>query len=85
MTRADRIRSLLNEALQPSHLDVIDESSRHAGHQPGFDGAGGTHLRVVISAESLSPLSRVERHRRINAILAPEFETGLHALAIEVK
>ncbi|MCA1951952.1 MAG: BolA family transcriptional regulator [Hyphomicrobiales bacterium] len=80
-TRIERIRAAL-AALDPVELAVIDESERHRGHA-GWRESGETHYRVQIRARALSGLGRVACHRRINALLAPEFETGLHALAIE--
>ncbi|WP_369015546.1 BolA family protein [Escherichia coli] len=41
-------------------------------------------MRVQIVSASFSGKSRVERHRAINAVLKPELDAGLHALAIEV-
>ncbi len=80
MSRQERIRTLLS-SLEPIALDVIDESEQHRGHG-GWREGGETHYRVIIRAAAFDGLSRVERHRRVNALLAPEFESGLHALAV---
>ena len=80
-TRAARIIRCLNEALSPQSLDVLDESYKHAGHS-GWREEGETHYNVHIVAEAFSGKNRVERHRMINALLAPEFAAGLHALAL---
>ncbi|WP_075997483.1 BolA family protein [Salaquimonas pukyongi] len=77
----DQIRS----ELAPAALEIINESHLHAGHQESFDGTGETHLRIKIVAEAFEGLSRLERHRRINALVAGEMEKGLHAIAIEAK
>lgn len=77
----DKIRS----ELAPAALEIVNESHLHAGHQESFDGTGETHLRIKIVAEAFEDLSRVERHRRINALVAGEMENGLHAIAIEAK
>jgi BolA protein len=80
----------LTEAFSPERLSVINESHLHAGHhhiengeEAEFDGTGETHFRVRIVSPAFSGMSRVERHRAVNAILAPELKAGLHALAIE--
>jgi BolA protein len=83
MNRQTRIRALL-APLDPVELDILDESERHRGHG-GWREGGETHYRLRIRARSLNGLSRVECHRRINALLAPEFASGLHALAIDAK
>lgn len=83
MNRQTRIRALL-APLDPVELEILDESERHRGHG-GWREGGETHYRLRIRARGLNGLSRVECHRRINALLAPEFASGLHALAIDAK
>ena len=69
----------------PTSLEVINESHLHAGHQPGFDGQGESHIRIRITASAFSNMNRVDSHRAINELLKKEFEAGLHALAIDAK
>ncbi|MER8820437.1 BolA family transcriptional regulator [Mesorhizobium sp. M0751] len=80
----------LKKAFSPERLDVINESHLHAGHHhvdsghhATFDGAGETHFRVRIVAPAFAGMSRVERHRAVNDLLAEELKSGVHALAIE--
>ena len=80
--RAD-IEEKLTTAFAPERLAVINESGLHAGHQPGFDGEGETHMRVRIVAQAFAGMGRVGRHRAINEVLKAEFDAGLHALAVE--
>lgn len=79
----DDIRARLVEALKPERLEVINESHLHAGHQPGFDGQGESHLRIRIVATAFAGMTRLQRHRAISDLVQPEMERGLHALAIE--
>ena len=81
MTRRDRIADALTEALRPVRLDIVDESDRHAGHAGARPG-GETHFRLYVVSPAFVGKSRVERHRMVNAPLATEFASGLHALAI---
>ena len=66
---AGRIRQTLEEALVPLSLEVIDESARHAGHAHvvsrvgSASGAGETHFRIKVVAESFRGKTRLERHR----------------------
>ena len=83
MSLRERIETKLRESFSPERLRVVDESQMHAGHQPDITGTGETHMRVQIVSESFSGKSRIERHRAINALLKPELDAGLHALAIE--
>lgn len=82
MSRADRIEAALARALAPQGLHVVDESHLHHGHAGAAPG-GETHYRVRVVADAFRGLNRVARHRLVNTALAPEFGTGLHALAIE--
>ncbi|MCZ8376489.1 MAG: BolA family transcriptional regulator [Beijerinckiaceae bacterium] len=83
MGRKERIEQAL-QALSPAELLVLDESEQHRGHG-GWREGGETHFRVRLRAAAFDGLSRVECHRRINAMLADEFAGGLHALAIEAR
>jgi len=84
------IERKLTEAFSPERLEVINESHLHAGHHhvesghhAEFDGSGETHMRIRIVAPAFASMSRIERHRAVNAALADELKAGLHALAIE--
>ena len=81
---ATAIEQVLRAQLQPTHLEVIDESAAHAGHA-GANGTGfGTHFRVRIAATVFDGKSRVARHRVVYDALQRFIDQGLHALAIEV-
>jgi BolA protein len=84
MNTVERIRETLNGALSPREIDVIDESGKHVGHKGAVPGKT-THVRVRISADAFAGKSRVERHRMVNELLAPEIADGRHALAIEAR
>jgi len=80
----DRIIAKLGAALAPQSLEVIDESHQHAGHS-GWKAGGETHFRVKLVAAALTGMSRIERHRTINGLLADELKGGVHALAFEAR
>ncbi len=79
----DDIVAKLSAKFAPSHLEVIDESSRHQGHS-GSRPEGETHFRVRIGAAGLAGKSRVAQHRAVMETLDHELKSGVHALAIEV-
>lgn len=81
MTAAVTIAQKLTAAFDPTELRVDDESARHAGHA-GSPPGGESHFRVRIVASAFAGLSRVERHRRVNAILAHELSGQIHAMAL---
>jgi BolA protein len=84
MKRSERIHLILNQALNPLELEVIDESSLHAGHSGARDG-GETHYRVAVVSAEFVDRSRVARERLIHTLLADEFSDGLHALSIKAR
>jgi BolA protein len=78
----DAIVAKLSSKFAPTHLEVIDESSRHQGHA-GSRPEGETHFRVRIASPLLTG-TRVTQHRAIMETLDAELKGGVHALAIEV-
>jgi BolA protein len=83
-SRAERIEALLRAALQPAALEVIDDSHKHAGHAGARPG-GETHFTVRAVAQAFEGRSRIDRQRQVNGILRDEFQSGLHALSLELK
>lgn len=81
MSVADTIRAKLTEAFAPDVLEIEDESAKHAGHGGARPG-GETHFRVRIVSPFFEGVSRVERQRRVYAILAGELSERVHALAL---
>jgi BolA family transcriptional regulator, general stress-responsive regulator len=82
MTAKERIEVALRRAFDPLHMEVVDESAKHAGHAHARPG-GETHFQVRVVADAFRGKSRLERHRLVNGALADEFSHGLHALAID--
>lgn len=81
MTVAQIIREKLAAALAPLELSVEDESARHAGHSGARPG-GETHFNVRIVSAAFDGMNRVERQRRVHAVLADELSGRVHALAL---
>jgi BolA protein len=79
MSRKQRIHQQLNSELNPSVLEVEDESSKH--HVPKD---AETHFKVTVVSEQFKTLTKLARHRQINKLLAEELNTGLHALSLHL-
>lgn len=84
MSMTDTIRTKLTAAFAPTVLEVIDDSARHEGHS-GHRHGGETHFVVKIVSAAFSGVARVERQRRVYAVLDHELKTQIHALQIEAK
>ncbi len=79
---AETIRAKLEAAFAPQKLEIVDDSGRHAGHGGAREG-GESHFSVSIVSPVFAGLSRVERQRRVYAVLAEEMKQQIHALALK--
>lgn len=84
MNRHARILAILQQNFTPNTLELKDDSHKHHGHA-GASPSGETHYDLLIEAEAFRSLSRVQCHQAIYKLLQPEFDTGLHALAITAR
>ena len=83
LPRTADLEAALREALQPTVLEVIDESAAHAGHAGAGDAGYGTHFRVRIASPLFAGKPRVAQHRLVYDALHIFIAQGLHAIAIE--
>lgn len=81
MDRVATIRERLQTALQPAHIDIVDESHKHAGHA-GARESGGGHFNVTIVAECFRDQSPIKRHRMVYATVEDLMPQEIHALSI---
>jgi BolA protein len=92
-TYYDRIVRNLTEGLAPTALTVRDDSDMHSGHgdrvaaagkgaHAPVDGMGETHFHVEIVSDRFDGLSRVNRQRLVNELLANELRERVHALSM---
>ncbi|SCK56401.1 BolA protein [Variovorax sp. HW608] len=77
------LEARLRDALDPTMLEVIDESAAHAGHSGANAEGYGTHFRVRIASPLFAGKSRVACHRLVYDALQLFIAQGLHAIAIE--
>jgi len=76
---AGAIERKLRSALNPSKLELRDDSARHAGHaHAGME----THFDLTLEAAAFAGLTRVARQRLVMAALTEELAGPVHALAI---
>ena len=81
---AQAMAERLRQHLEPTALEVIDESAAHAGHT-GANAAGyGSHFRVRIASPLFTGRTRVAQHRLVYDALQEFIAQGAHAIAIEV-
>ncbi|MFN6925871.1 MAG: BolA family protein [Tabrizicola sp.] len=82
MAVKDEMERRLTAAFNPSVLEIVNESHRHAGHA-GDDGSGESHFRIVIRAPALAAMSRVNRHRAVHRALG-DLNSRIHAISLDI-
>lgn len=85
------IKEKLTTAFNPSHLDVIDESHKHAGHagarahtaeHGAKEGSPESHFHVVIQSAAFDGMTRLAKHRAVLEALEVEMKV-IHAFSLE--
>lgn len=84
MNVQEQIEAKLIAALSPAILEVENESHLHAGHAASPN-SGVSHFKITLKADALSALTRLERYRKVHAILADELAGPVHAISISFK
>ncbi|KAI9206225.1 bola protein [Polychytrium aggregatum] len=81
-----QIHQKLNDHLRPSHLEIVDDSSKHAGHaaMKGLK-PNETHFRVLVASDEFKGKTLLQRHKLVYQILDDELKAGVHALQITAK
>lgn len=77
--RIDQMNALL-AALQPTKIEIADDSHKHAGHV-GARGGGG-HYRLLIVSTQFASKPTLARHRMIYSALGDMMKHDIHALSI---
>ena len=71
----------LNSALNPTSIELMDDSEQHRGHG-GYNPEGESHFSLRIESPAFADKNRVERQRMIYAALGELMERRVHALSI---
>lgn len=71
------------QSLQPTHLEIVDESDRHRGHGGWIEGQV-THVHVKIASVLFDGLTRIQQHRLVNEKLFINTEKNLHSVKISI-
>ena len=78
-SRKSAIEQHISGALNPTFLQVLDESHKHSS------GKGAeSHFNVTVVSALFAGELRVKRHRRIHKLLAAELQAGMHALTLSL-
>lgn len=80
MSTVEKLRERLAE-LHPTHIDIVDESHLHAGHEGARSGGG--HYKLHIVSPQFVGLNTLARHRVIYSALGELMKQEIHALNIQ--
>lgn len=69
------LKQQLETSLNPTHLEVINESHQHSGP------ASESHFKLIVVSENFKDLKLIDRHRFINKLFTEELK-DIHALAM---
>lgn len=81
--RVNLIKEKLTMALAPTHLEVVDESYKHAGHAGASKGGG--HFMVTIVSLQFSEKTLMQRHRMVYAAVGDLMNSVIHALSVHAQ
>ncbi|HTY04019.1 MAG TPA: BolA family protein [Rhodocyclaceae bacterium] len=79
MSTMELIREQL-AVLDPSHVELMDDSARHAGH-----GAHGGIYRLVVVSPRFNGLATMARHRLVYDALRDLMGGQIHAISITAR
>ena len=79
---ATEIERRLRAELNPSSLQIRDDSADHAGHAGAREGG---HFHVAVVSDRFTGLQRLARHRLVYHCLSDLMQRGIHALAIDAR
>lgn len=71
----------LQEALDPTAMELVDDSEKHRGHG-GYNPEGESHFTLRIESAAFAGKSRVARQRMVHAALGDLLHERVHALSI---
>ena len=71
------------QSLEPTQLEIEDESHLHAGHAGARSGAG--HFALQIRSAAFAGKSLIERHRMVYSAIGDMMQSEIHALSIDAK
>ncbi|ALG68738.1 BolA/IbaG family iron-sulfur metabolism protein [Beggiatoa leptomitoformis] len=79
--RIERIKERLQTIIKPVHLELLDESYKHAGHAGARQGGG--HFDLLIISTVFVGQNAMQRHRMIYTALGDFIPADIHALSIK--
>jgi len=81
--RLATLRARLTAALNPTEIDITDESAAHVGHAGAASGGG--HYTLHIVADAFTGKNLIQRHRLVYDAVGDMMHSEIHALSIQAR
>jgi len=80
------IMSTLTTTLNPTYIELVDNSDQHAGHAgaSGWEESGESHFALDVVSDAFEGLSLVKRHQLVYMLLGDVMQ-NIHALQIAAR
>ena len=83
-SRKKRIETILKNNFSTTELLVRDDSKKHEGHSEVSKNAKETHFFIKMTLNNCT-ITKLNLHKKVYSLLDNEFNTGLHALELDLK
>ena len=75
-----KIETAIRSQLDIHHIEIIDDSAKHAGHKQN---SGGGHYNAFIISNSFEEKSLIQRHRMVYDALGKMMTNDIHAFSMK--
>lgn len=80
-TTREKIERKMKEHLAAVHVEIVDESWKHAGHAGAASGGG--HFILSVVSNHFEGISLLDRNRLVFKVLDEEMKGAIHALSVK--
>jgi len=83
--REQMMRDALTNGLDPTLLEIIDDSASHAGHAGHIEAGGGmqTHFILNIESAKFNEMRQLDRQKLVYSLLDDVFADGVHSISMK--
>lgn len=83
MSTIEQLKEKLIRELDATHVEIIDDSWKHAGHREAPQGLSATHLTMTVVSPKFEGMNLMDQHRLVHEALKEAREQHLHALQLK--
>ena len=83
MPTIDELKVKLSRELDAQHVEIEDDSWKHAGHVEATPGMEATHLSITVVSPKFAGVPIMDQHRMVHEVLKEAREKHLHALILK--